>query len=115
MSASGLRMLAHPCLHALHERQCRLPQPQRVGRVRREFPQAHANADARVIVALQQPASTSSLTMRCAVEVGSPARHPFSAAVCIVRAGVHVSSTRINRSVTESPEEEFALWRVRHG
>src|SRR5688572_2946727 len=48
-------------------------------------------------------------TMRCAVEVGSPVRRPISAAVCAVRIGVKVSSTRTMRSVTESPDAEFAM------
>ena len=43
------------------------------------------------------------------VEAGRPARRPISAAVCTVRVGVKVSSTRTIRSVTESPEVEFAM------
>ena len=49
-----LRVLADARLHPLHGRHRGLAQPQRVRRARRELPQPHADADAPVVVALEQ-------------------------------------------------------------
>ena len=105
-----LRVLAHARLHPLHRRHRGLAQPQRMRRAGRELPQPHARcgcaARRRARAARRRRARRRSGAPSTA---GRPARRPISAAVCTVRVGVKVSSTRTSRSVTESPEGEFAM------